>query len=344
MTTALNTLFITVEGTRLNKEGECVVVTIQDEKKAEVPLRHLRSVVCLSRAWLTPELMESCIESGIHVSFFGVTGRFLARVEGVPGGNVLLRRQQFRAADDAARTLELARALVIGKVSNARQFILHARRDAEAAHASELSETAKRLAIHLRTLESVSDLDALRGVEGIAARDYFEAFPALLKKGGAEGFSFEGRNRRPPRDPMNALLSFGYALLLQDCAGALSGVGLDPAVGFLHEERPGRLSLALDLMEEFRAPVVDRLVFSLVNRGQLKPEDFRTEFAGAVLLRDEARKAFLVAYQTAKQAKVRHAFLEQETTWGMAPHLQALLLARTVRGELDAYPPFAMHG
>jgi CRISPR-associated protein Cas1 len=343
MTTALNTLFITADGTRLNKQGECVVVTVHDEKKAEVPLRHLRSVVCLARAWLTPELLESCVEAGIHVAFFGTTGRFLARVEGLPGGNVLLRRQQYRAADDPVRTLALSRALVVGKVANARHFLLHARRDAAVERQALLSDAAHRLTGHLRALERADDLDQVRGLEGIAAREYFDAFPLLLKAE-ASGFTFGGRNRRPPRDPLNALLSFGYALLMQDCAAALAGVGLDPAVGFLHEDRPGRLSLALDLMEEFRTPVVDRLVFSMVNRGQLKPEDFRTEAAGAVLLRDEARKSFLVAYQAAKQGAVRHLFLEQDTHWGTAPHLQALLLARTLRGELDTYPPFAVHG
>ncbi|MFP2960438.1 type I-C CRISPR-associated endonuclease Cas1c [Myxococcus sp. 1LA] len=341
MTTALNTLFITAEGTRLNKEGECVVVTVQEQKKAEVPLRHLRSVVCLARAWLTPELMESCLEAGIHVSFFGMTGRFLARVEGVPGGNVLLRRQQYRAADDQGRSLAISRALVTGKLGNARRFVLHAKRDAMPERQEVLAEAARRLSEHLRAVSRAEDLEQVRGLEGIAARDYFESFPSLLKKG-ASGFEFDGRNRRPPRNPLNAMLSFGYALLAQDCAGALAGVGLDPAVGFLHEDRPGRLSLALDLMEEFRAPVVDRLVFSLVNRGQLRPGDFRTEAAGAVLLKDDARKTFLVAYQEAKQVGVRHAFLGQETTWGMAPHLQALLLARHIRGELDGYPPFAM--
>lgn len=341
MTTALNTLFITVEGTRLNKEGECVVVTLHDEKKAEVPLRHLRSVVCLARAWMTPELLESCVDSGIHVSFFGMTGRFLARVEGLPGGNVLLRRQQFRAADDVARTLALSRALVTGKLVNARQFLLHARRDAAEENRGPLEKAAQRLSGHLRALERTEDLEQVRGLEGIAARDYFEVFPSLLK-GDARRFTFDGRNRRPPRDPLNALLSFGYALLAQDCAGALAGVGLDPAVGFLHEDRPGRLSLALDLMEELRTPVVDRLVFSLVNRGQLKPEDFKTEAAGAVMLKDDARKAFLVAYQGAKQGAVQHLFLGQQTSWGLVPHLQALLLARTLRGELDGYPPFAV--
>ncbi|MBZ4413538.1 type I-C CRISPR-associated endonuclease Cas1c [Myxococcus sp. XM-1-1-1] len=341
MTTALNTLFITVEGTRLNKEGERVVVTVQGEKKAEVPLRHLRSVVCLARAWMTPELLESCVEAGIHVSFFGMTGRFLARVEGLPGGNVLLRREQYRAADDGGRTLAIAGAMVVGKVSNARQFLLHAKRDAAAEQAQPLEEAARKLAEHLRAVGRAEELAQVRGLEGIAARDYFEVFPCLLK-GGARRFGFDGRNRRPPRDPLNALLSFGYALLAQDCAGALAGVGLDPAVGFLHEDRPGRLSLALDLMEELRAPVVDRLVFSLVNRGQLKPEDFKEEAAGAVMLRDEARKAFLVAYQAAKQVEVQHVFLGQQTSWGLVPHLQALLLARTLRGELDGYPPFAV--
>ncbi|MCP3168991.1 type I-C CRISPR-associated endonuclease Cas1c [Myxococcus qinghaiensis] len=341
MTTALNTLFITVDGTRLNKEGERVVVTIQDEKKAEVPLRHLRSVVCLARAWMTPELLESCVEAGIHVSFFGMTGRFLARVEGLPGGNVLLRRTQFRAADDGARTLAIARAMVVGKLGNARQFLLHARRDAAEERKGALEEAARRLSGHLRAVERAEDLEQVRGLEGIAARDYFEAFPDLLK-GDARRFVFDGRNRRPPRDPLNALLSFGYALLAQDCAGALAGVGLDPAVGFLHEDRPGRLSLALDLMEELRAPVVDRLVFSLVNRGQLKPEDFKTEAAGAVMLKDDARKTFLVAYQGAKQVEVQHVFLGQQTSWGLVPHLQALLLARALRGELDGYPPFAV--
>ncbi|WP_342377068.1 type I-C CRISPR-associated endonuclease Cas1c [Myxococcus stipitatus] len=341
MTTALNTLFITLEGARLNKEGERVVVTLHDEKKAEVPLRHLRSVVCLARAWMTPELLESCVEAGIHVSFFGMTGRFLARVEGLPGGNVLLRRAQFRAADDGARTLEIARAVVVGKLGNARQFLMHARRDAVEERKPVLEEAVRRLSGHLRALERAEDLEQVRGLEGIAARDYFEVFPSLLK-GEARRFTFDGRNRRPPRDPLNALLSFGYALLAQDCAGALAGVGLDPAVGFLHEDRPGRLSLALDLMEELRAPVVDRLVFSLVNRGQLKPEDFKTEAAGGVLLRDEARKAFLVAYQSAKQVEVQHVFLGQQTSWGLVPHLQALLLARVLRGELDGYPPFAV--
>jgi len=337
----LNTLFVTVDGARLSKEGETVVVTLEKEKRAQVPLRHLSGIVCLARTFVTPELMADCAEGGVYVSFFGYNGRFLARVEGVPGGNVLLRRQQFRAADDAARTLGLARAMVIGKVANARQFLLHARRDAEESRQAALAETCHVLGNHLRALEHAETLDIVRGLEGVAAKDYFSALPLLLKR--EEGtFAFDGRTRRPPRDPFNALLSFGYALLMQDCAGAAAGVGLDPAVGFLHEERPGRLSLALDLMEELRVPVVDRLVVSLINRAQVGPGDFRRESAGAVLLTDVGRKTFLVAYQQAKQAEVRHPFLQQGTSWGQVPHLQALLLARAVRGELDAYPPFSL--
>lgn len=342
MTHVLNTLFVTLDGARLQKEGECVVVTVEHQKRAEIPLRHLQGIVCLARAWLTPELMATCSEHGIHVSYFSVTGRFQARVEGLPGGNVLLRRQHYRLADSVEQSLSIARAMVAGKVANARQFLLHARRDADEDRKPQLGEHAHRLANHLRALSQAEALDAVRGLEGVAARDYFEAFPLLLKRGEGE-FSFDSRSRRPPRDSINALLSFGYALLLQDCAGALAGVGLDPAVGFLHEERPGRLSLALDLMEELRTPVVDRLVFSLVNRGQIAQADFRNEEGGAVLLNDGGRKKFLVAYQEAKQVAVRHAFLECDTAWGRVPHLQALLLARTIRGDLEVYPPFALH-
>jgi len=341
MSAVLNTLYVTVDGARLSKDGETVVVTVEKEKRAQVPLRHLSSISCLSRAFVTPELMAECAELGIFVSFFGHQGRFLARVEGMPGGNVLLRRQQFRAADDAARTLALARAMVIGKVANARQFLLHARRDAQPSRQAALGDVCHSIAHHLRALEGASTVDVVRGLEGVAAKDYFAVLPLLVKRE-EKTFAFEGRNRRPPRDPFNALLSFGYALLMQDCAGALAGVGLDPAVGFLHEDRPGRLSLALDLMEELRIPVVDRLVLSLINRGQIGPGDFRQESAGGVLLSDTGRKTFLVAYQEAKPGTLRHPFLEQSTTWGQVPHLQALLLARTVRGELDAYPPFSL--
>ena len=280
MTVTMNTLFVTTDGARLNKEGDTVRVTVDGDMRVQVPLLHLTGIVCLGRSTVTPELMASCAESGIHVAFFGHTGSFLARVEGMPGGNVLLRRQQHRAADDGARSREIARAMVIGKVANTRQFLLHARRDAAPERQAPLSEAAAQLASHLRALPGAESLDQVRGLEGIAARTYFGVLPLLVKRDEAL-FRFAGRNRHPPRDAVNALLSFGYALLMQDCAGACAGVGLDPALGFLHEERPGRLSLALDLMEELRVAVVDRLVLSLINRGQLGESDFRQESAGS---------------------------------------------------------------
>jgi CRISP-associated protein Cas1 len=231
--------------------------------------------------------------------------------------------------------------MVAGKVANARSFLLHARRDAAEERKPLLADVCDRLVLHLRALSRATSVDEARGLEGLAARDYFSVFSLLVKRH-EEAFRFGGRSRRPPKDRINALLSFGYALLMQDCAAALSGVGLDPAVGFLHEERPGRLSLALDLMEEFRAPLVDRFVLALVNRGQLTPEDFLEEPNGGWRLTDAGRKTFLVAWQETKQGELRHEFLAQNAPWLRMPHLQALLLARTLRKDLDVYPPFAL--
>jgi CRISP-associated protein Cas1 len=341
MTLQLNTLFVTLDGAWLHKERETLVVKLDGVQRLQVPMLHLASVACFGRVGCSPDLMAALTEAGIHVAFFSPYGKLLARVEGVPGGNVLLRREQYRAADDPGRTLELARAMVAGKVANARAFLLHARRDAVEERKPSLAEVCERLALHLRALSRATSVDEIRGLEGMAARDYFSVFSLLVKRH-EESFRFGGRSRRPPMDRINALLSFGYALLMQDCAAALAGVGLDPAVGFLHEERPGRLSLALDLMEEFRAPLVDRFVLSLVNRGQLSPEDFIEEPNGAWRLTDAGRKTFLVSWQENKQGELRHEFLQQNAPWSRMPHLQALLLARTLRKDLDVYPPFAL--
>jgi CRISPR-associated protein Cas1 len=283
--------------------------------------------------------MAALAQASIHVAFFSPHGQFLARVEGLPGGNVLLRRAQFRIADDTAKSLEIARAIVAGKIENARQHLLHAKRDADEARAEAFESAAKRLKLRLQGLAGAATIDEVRGAEGLAAREYFEVFSLFVKR--SEGdFQFQGRSRRPPRDRINSLLSFLYVLLLNDCAAAAAGVGLDPAVGYLHEERPGRLSLALDLMEELRAPVADRLALSLINRAQLQPADFKEEPGGAWRLTDAGRKTVLVAYQEAKQVEITHPFLGQTVPWGRVPHLQALLLARLLRGDLDAYPPF----
>jgi CRISPR-associated protein Cas1 len=341
MNVQMNTLFVTAEGAYLHKDHATVMVKVNGETRAQVPLVHLASVVCFGRVSVSPDLMAALSEAGAHVAFFSTTGRFLARVEGMPGGNVLLRRQQFRAADDAARSLSIARAIVIGKVANTRAFLMHARRDAAPERKDALAEACDRLTVHLRALPRAESVDVVRGLEGAAAAVYFGVFDSLIKRE-EDALRFSGRSRRPPKDRVNALLSFGYALLMQDCAGAAAGVGLDPAVGYLHEERPGRLSLALDLMEELRAPVVDRLMVSLLNRGQVSAGDFVEEPGGGFRLKDEARRTVLVAYQEAKVTEVRHLFLDQSITWGRVPHLQALLLARAVRGDLDAYPPFSI--
>lgn len=341
MSVQLNTLFITTEGASLYKDHETVVVKVDGEKRMQVPLLHLGSVVCLKPTYVSPELLGACSEGGVHVAFFSHGDRFLARVEGLPGGNVLLRRQQYRAADNDELSLAISSAIVLGKITNARQFLLHARRDAADDRKELLGAACDRLAQHIRRLSEARTVDEVRGIEGIAAKDYFGVFNLLLKRN-EEAFRFDGRSRRPPRDRVNALLSFGYALLMQDCAAAASGVGLDPAVGYLHEDRPGRLGLALDLMEELRIPVVDRLVLALINRSQVAEADLTQDPSGGWRLTDEARKRFLVAYQEAKQGTVRHEFLDQDTTWGQVVHLQARLLARTLRGDLAVYPPFAI--
>lgn len=361
MSVALNTLFVSTEGAALFKDHETVVVKVDDKTRVQVPLQHLSGVVCLTRAYVSPDLLAACSLAGIFVTFFSPTGRLLARVEGIPGGNVLLRRQQFRVADDPARSLLLARAMVIGKVANARRFLANARRDAATDRQPPLADAVDRLARHLAALPDADTVESVRGFEGAAARDYFAVFPLLLKVRApskqdtdteadtesptavqVQPFGFMGRSRRPPRDRVNCLLSFGYALLMQDCAGAAAGIGLDPAVGYLHEDRPGRLALALDLMEELRIPVVDRLVVALINRSQLAADDFQEDAGGGWRLIDDARRRVLVAYQEAKQVEVRHPFLEQNTMWGRVPHLQALLLARTLRGDLEVYPPFCI--
>jgi CRISP-associated protein Cas1 len=341
MSVLLNTLFVTADKAAVHKDGDGAVVRVDGEERARVPLLHLQAIVCIGPVWVSPDLMAALIERGGHVGFLGPTGRMLARAEGLPGGNVLLRRAQFRAADDQQKSLELSRSFVIGKVVNQRQLLLHAARDSEGTRKESIQQAAEKVGLHLREAERAATLDALRGVEGIAARDYFSAFPSLVRKE-EEAFRFAGRSRRPPGDRINALLSFGYALLMQDCVAACSSIGLDPAVGFLHEDRPGRLALALDLMEELRAPVVDRLVLALINRGQIDAADVMQDESDGFLLSKTGRKTFVGAYQDARQLEIQHRFLDQTVAWGRVPNLQALLLARVLRGDLDQYPPFTI--
>lgn len=341
MAVYLNTLFVTLDDAQVFKDQDTALVKVDGATRLQVPLLHLASIVCLGRTYVSPELMRACGERSISIAFFDPVGRFCARVEGIPGGNVLLRRAQYRLADDDETSLEISRAMVAGKIANARRFLLRGAREADTPERQDaLRHGAQKMGQSLGALADADDMDTVRGMEGIAARFYFEAFPSLLKQ--AEGFEMKGRSRRPPKDRVNALLSFGYALLMQDCAAALAGVGLDPAVGYLHEERPGRLSLALDLMEELRSVLVDRLVVALINRQQLQAGDLNEEEGGGYRLTDAGRRTFLVAWQDMKKESLRHPFLEQEATWGRIAHLQALLLARVIRRDLPVYPPFSI--
>lgn len=334
----LNTLFVTSQGTWLSKDGETVSVRIDGETKLRVPIHLLEGIVCFGNVTMSPFLMAHCAGNGVGISFLTENGRFLARVEGPVSGNVLLRRTQYRWADDPVKTAELARAFVLAKIANARLVLQRAARDHPEA-APGLGPAIEAMARSLSDVDEAGGVDSIRGLEGDAARSYFGAFDELIVVGEPD-YRFEGRSRRPPRDPTNALLSFVYTLLLHDLRSALEAVGLDPQVGFLHRDRPGRPGLALDLMEELRAFLADRLVLSLINRRQVKATGFEVRETGGVWMNDETRKTVLVAYQERKKEEIRHPFLDERCTVGAIAHIQALLLARTIRGDLDTYPPF----
>jgi CRISPR-associated protein Cas1 len=301
----------------------------------------LEGLVCFSRAGASPAALAACAGAGICVSLLDPNGRFLARVEGARSGNVLLRRGQYRLADDMARGLPIVSSIVAAKAANQRAVLRRALRDhgdtLPALSCEALMGAEMRLTDIARRALQGTDVASLRGVEGEAAQVYFSIFPHFIR---AEGFTFTNRSRRPPLDPVNALLSFLYAMLGHDCRAALEAVGLDPQVGFLHADRPGRASLALDLMEEFRPVLADRLALSLINRRQLGVKDFIVEDGGAVRLTDAARKTVLVAYQDRKRDELTHPFLEERMTLGLVPHIQAQLLARHLRGDMDGYPAF----
>ncbi len=335
----LNTLYVTTQGAYLNKEGETVVVNIDGESRVRLPIHTLSSIVCFGRVSCSPFLIGHCAENDVSVSFMTAYGRFLARVVGPVKGNVLLRREQYRRADDLRAAGQLARMFVMGKVANCRTVLGRALRDHHDKVDSAKMERIVSLFSHVaRNLLRTEDLDDIRGTEGRAANDYFGLFNDLIVAQ-KDGFVFAGRSRRPPLDPINCLLSFIYTLLHHDVRSALETVGLDPAVGFLHRDRPGRLSLALDLMEEFR-PLADRLVLSLINLGQVRKSGFKTTESGAVLMDDSTRKTVLIEYQKRKQVEVEHPFLKEKMPMGMLPFSQAQLLSRYLRDDIEEYPPY----
>ncbi|MGH7594177.1 MAG: type I-C CRISPR-associated endonuclease Cas1c [Gemmatimonadales bacterium] len=336
----LNTLFVTTQGAYLSKEGEAVVVSVEREQRLRVPIHTLGGIVCFGRVSASPMLFGLCGTNGVALSFLTENGRFVAAVQGFTPGNVLLRRTQYRWADDEARCLTIARTMVAAKLANSRTVLLRALRDnADHPQRQDVTDAIAYLARCAGQARSCSTLDVLRGIEGDGAVAYYGVFNELIVMQ-RDGFVFDGRNRRPPRDRVNALLSFLYAMLAHDARAACEASGLDAAVGFLHRDRPGRPGLALDLMEEFRAFIADRLVLSLINRQQVRPEGFRIDEGGAVLMDDATRKTVLTAYQERKQDTITHPFLGEETTVGLLVHLQARLLARFLRGDVDAYPAF----
>ncbi len=336
----LNSLFVTSDDIYLSLDGENVVANRNGEVVARYPLHTLSTILTFSYAGASPALMGACAKRGISFSFCTPQGRFLARVCGEASGNVLLRRTQYRWADDLSQSCRIARSMIFGKVYNARWSIERTRRDhGLRVDNIRLSEVSTQLKGLLPQLAVETSLDSLRGLEGAGATAYFSVFDQLIL-GDRTTFSFHTRSRRPPLDPVNALLSFAYSLLSHDCTAALESVGLDSYVGFLHRDRPGRSSLALDMMEELRPCVADRFVLTCINNRIFKFTDFEVHHSGGVYLTESARKIFLRRWQEHKKEVLTHPFLGEKVPWGLIPYVQALLLARCLRGDLDEYPPF----
>lgn len=336
----LNTLHVMTQGAYLHRDGETVAVKIDAEIKLRIPVHTLEGLVCWGRVACSSPVLELCCEAGVSITFLSEYGRFVARVQGPVSGNVLLRRQQYRTADGDAAALPIVRTIVTAKIANSRVVLLRAAREiSDAVAQAALREAAGRLSWIGLDASRAATVGEARGHEGVAGQTYFSVFNAMIV-GDRETFQFTGRSRRPPLDRVNALLSFVYALLRHDVESALESNGLDPAVGFLHTDRPGRPSLALDMMEELRSSLADRLVLTLINRRQVTAAGFVQQDGGGILMEEATRKLVVAAWQTRKQEEIEHPFLGERIPLGLVPHTQALLLARHIRGGLDAYPAF----
>ncbi|MCM1568526.1 MAG: type I-C CRISPR-associated endonuclease Cas1c [Roseburia sp.] len=336
----LNTLFVTTENAYLSLDGENVAVNQDKEIKARYPLHILQGIISFSYAGASPALMGACAERNITLSFCTPYGKFLARVCGESNGNVLLRRTQYRIADNPLASCRIARNFIFGKVYNSRKSVERTLRDHKfRVNQEKLENSVGQLKTSLPVIAEETSLESLRGLEGAAAMVYFDCLDEMILNH-KEDFFFHGRSRRPPADRFNALLSFAYSLLGNECASALEAVGLDSYVGFMHRDRPGRTSLALDLMEELRPCFADRFVLTMINNRAISPEDFEVRENGAVLLKEQARRSFLRQWQQKKQDVITHPYLDEKLPWGLVPYMQALLLARYLRDDLDAYPPF----
>lgn len=336
----LNTLYVTTPESYLAKDGENVVIRVEDKEKFRIPVHNLEGIVCFGYMGASPGLMHLCAEKNVALSFLTEHGRFLCRVSGAVSGNVLLRRTQYRMADDKEQSLRLAKLFVAGKIANGRTVLQRAFREQNTGNnLVELESTIHLMALKQKQVLQTSSADVLRGVEGEAAQGYFGVFGQLILAQ-KEDFFMIGRNRRPPKDNVNAMLSFAYTLLMHEVRAALESVGLDPCVGFFHTDRPGRASLALDMMEEFRPYLADRMVLTLINRKQVNPRGFKGSEAGGILMTDETRKEVLTAWQKRKQEEIQHPYLQTSIPVGLLPYVQALLMARFLRGDIDDYPVF----
>lgn len=335
----LNTLYVFTQGSYLRRDHQTVVVEVEKAKKLALPIHHLDAIAAFGQVMVSPGLIELCLESGVALTYLTEAGRLIGRIDAPRSGNVLLRREQFRRADRPESCVPLARSFVAGKIHNARNALLRAARETDdAGDVAALNAAANRMAEHVEFLPRADTLDEVRGREGDSARSYFAAFPSMIRHGRQE-LAMDGRSRRPPLDPVNAMLSFTYALMVHDCVAALTAAGLDPDVGFLHTDRPGRPSLALDLVEEFRTLVADRLVLALINRRQVTHAQFVRRDGGGVEMNGDARKTLVQAYVARKREELKHPLLEAPVRIGQLPFLQAKLLARHLRGDSESYLP-----
>ncbi len=336
----LNTLYVTNEKAYLSLDGETIYVEVNNEKLGQIPLHTLESIVCFSYAGSSPALMGECAKRNINMAFYNPYGKFLCRVENVQEGNVYLRKNQYNISDDKPKSCLVARNFILGKVYNCKWILdKFARNHKMQIDVEKISNIINQITLSFDKIKTETDLDALRGIEGAAASLYFDAFDDMILNQ-KDDFYFHDRSRRPPMDNVNAMLSFGYSLLANDCAAALNGVGLDVYAGFIHRDRPGRKSLALDLMEELRPILVDRFVLTLINNRQIKKEHFVKSENGAVTFTDQGKKVFLKEWQEHKKEVITHPYLNGKINWGLVPHVQALLLARYLREDIDGYPPF----
>lgn len=338
----LNTLYVTNPDAYISKDGENVVIKVNNVEMMRRPIHILEGIVCFNYVGISPKLMNLCMENNVGVSFVNEHGNFMARISGKVRGNVLLRRTQYRYADNKGKSNEISKNFIIGKIVNCRSVINRAIRDHNnSVNIENMKHTAEKLSSAVQNVKNAADCDELRGIEGDAARTYFSMFNNLILQQ-KDDFFFTERSRRPPMDNLNAMLSYAYTLLTHEMQSALETVGLDPYVGFMHTDRPGRVSLALDMIEELRPYIAERFVISLINRKQISASGFIAKESGGIIMDKDTKSIFLSAWQKRKQEEITHPFLNEKIELGLLPYVQAMLMARFIRNDIEGYPPFFM--